>query len=176
MHPFISRSQYRYTSKIWAGSCKLVEFSLACGCELVAVDRGQEIHLVAKITLRCRQELGPARQCQKMRRSRLFCSVTGMLGFFSPHNIIQKKFLQFYFKKKLVVFHPPISVPGIYRVPDAVTPAVKWAALHDGVCSRLDKGTYFKGGWFEFQFEKIEVLFQKLLHLFHLEDMKREIW
>lgn len=75
MHSFISGSWYRHTSKIWAGKCKLAEVSFVCGCELVAVDRGQESYLVAKITLSHRQERGLARQCQKMRRSRLFCRV-----------------------------------------------------------------------------------------------------
>jgi len=105
----------------------------------------------------------------------IWYSATGIF-FFSPHNIIQKKFLQFCFKKTLVVFHHPISALGIYRVPDAVTPAVKWAARHDRVCTRLVLGTYLRGGWFEFQFEKMGVLFQKFLHVFHIEDMKREIW
>lgn len=74
-YPFISGSWYRYTSKVWAATCKLSEVSFACGCELVAVGRGQESHLVATITASHRQGHGPPKQCQKMRRSRLFCSV-----------------------------------------------------------------------------------------------------
>lgn len=83
MHPLISASWYRYTSKIWAGTRTLEKVFFACGCELVAVDRGQESHLVAKITPSRTQERDTARQYHKM-RSRLFCTVRQGFFFFSP--------------------------------------------------------------------------------------------
>lgn len=147
--------------------------SFACGCELAAVDRGQESHLLSKITPSYRLKHHPARQGQKT-KIKVFCRV--WWGFTPPHslishNMIQNKFLKFYFKN-------PSNLPWSHlsaRDLQSATYAMKEAALHE-VCSRLDNGAYSRGGWFEFQFEKTKVLFWKLLQVFHLEDMKGEIW
>lgn len=63
MHSFQRDS--RHTSKIWDGICKLEEVSFACGCELAAIDRGQQSHVLSKITPSYRLKHGPARQGQK---------------------------------------------------------------------------------------------------------------
>lgn len=107
--------------------------SFACGCELAAVDRGQESHLLSKITPSYRLKHHPARQGQKT-KIKVFCSV--WWGFPPPHSlpqfpIIWIKTSFWNFTSKIpVTFHDHISVPGIYRVPH-----MQWRRQHCMKCA-----------------------------------------